>query len=152
MKQIDRQTDRQTERETNSLTPYTGDADFFFQLNLLPPYSLRLRGGGKSKFSIESQENNLIHNMAKMCNHKNVDVKQEHLKRSECVYLSLCNKTSLEPVSRMEYRTVPLTRGLWGKGKSNYLATPLLPCSVTCIMHGPTCLSHFQQIMATGTM
>ena len=32
------------DRQTYSLTPYTGVCGFFFKLNLLLPYSLRLQG------------------------------------------------------------------------------------------------------------
>ena len=35
---------RRTDRKTNSLTPYTGYVDFFFQLNLLPLYLLSMQG------------------------------------------------------------------------------------------------------------
>ena len=39
----------QTDRQTNSLTPFTGYVDFFFQLNLLPPYSLCSQGDNLKK-------------------------------------------------------------------------------------------------------
>ena len=44
----------QTDRETNSLTQYTGYVDFFFQINLLPPYLLRSLGDKtfKSNFTV----------------------------------------------------------------------------------------------------
>ena len=34
--------ERETDRQTNSLTPYTGYADFFFQLHFQPPVVTQL--------------------------------------------------------------------------------------------------------------
>ena len=35
-----------TDRQTNSLIPFRGVLDFFFKLNLLPPYSIASLAGG----------------------------------------------------------------------------------------------------------
>ena len=63
---MDKQTGRQTDSQTNSLAPFTGYADFFFHLNLLPPYSLCSQGDKKTPIWAQSNSN-LVAGLCQSC-------------------------------------------------------------------------------------